>query len=100
MTISCKNRFNLPFYSKTLYSLCKIKIQTSKTSCHTLHAIRKSNMYDPHYTILYYTHLYAPIQTFRKVSYVTRYKEIILFDFKYLGALKNVQRIPKLSTPM
>ena len=47
-------------------------------------------------TILYYTHLYAPIRPFRIVSsYVTRYEEIIMFDFKYSRALKNVHRIPE-----
>ena len=95
MTLLCKNHFDLPFYCKTFYSLCNIKILASKTSCHTLYAIRKSNMYDSHYTILYYTHLYAPIRIYRIVSsYVTRNKEIIMFVFKYSRALKTYTVYP------
>ena len=63
MTIYVKIIYLTYLLIKTLNNLCTIEIQSSRTSCHTLYAERKSNMYDSHFALLH-----APIRAYTTFS--------------------------------
>ena len=59
MILLCKNCFYLSFLAKRSITHVNTKFRPAKP----LYAIRKSNMFDSHYTILY-----APIRAYRNFS--------------------------------